>query len=207
MRKQALFAVAVLLVLFLVAVAMQPDRYHVERSTVVFAPLGVVYGQVADFRAWEAWSPWEKLDPAMQRTFDGAAGTVGASYAWKGNADVGAGTMTITEAQAPHKLTMRLDFIEPFASTTESGFTITPAESGVKVTWWMDGENDFMGKLFCMFMDMDAMIGSDFERGLAQLKTVAEAITRQRNTPKTAATEPESPSETAQAQEATGPTP
>jgi len=168
-----------LLIVLLVAVlgllgyaALQPDRFRVERSTVIAAPPAAVYAQIDDFNAWARWSPWEKRDPAMQRTLGGAARGVGATYAWKGNDQVGAGRMTITEAAPAQRLVIRLEFLEPFAATNTAEFALQPQADGTKVTWAMHGPSPFLSKLMQVFVSMDAMVGKDFETGLANLKSV-----------------------------------
>ncbi|MFO0757224.1 MAG: SRPBCC family protein [Byssovorax sp.] len=172
--KRIGLGLAVVLVLFILVVATRPSSFHVERSATIKAPPAAARAAVADFHGWQAWSPWEKLDPGMKKTFTGPASGTGAVYEWVGNDKVGEGRMTITEATAD-KVTIRLEFIKPFASTNTTTFTFTPSGSETKVTWAMDGHNDFMGKAFSMFMDMDKMVGGDFERGLAALKQVAES--------------------------------
>jgi len=169
-------AIAVLVVLLAFGgfVAMQPDTYHVERSASIGALPPVVFAQLDDFKAWGEWSPWDKIDPSMKREYGGPERAVGATYGWQGNADVGQGKMTIVELERPTRIAYRLEFIEPFASIATSTMTVERKETGSKVTWAMDGGRDFMSKLFGLFMDMDTMIGKDFDKGLAQLKAVAE---------------------------------
>jgi hypothetical protein len=170
MLKKALIALAVLLAGFLVFAAMRPDTYHVERSIVIEAPPRIIYMQLDDLRVWSEWSPWDKIDPGMKKTYEGTARTVGASYTWQGNDDVGKGKMTITEREIPSRIAYRLEFIEPFAAVAKSGFTLREDGDKTHVTWFMDGENAFVSKVFGVFMNMDAMIGADFEKGLAALK-------------------------------------
>lgn len=176
MLKKILLALAVVIAGFLAYVATRPDTYHVERSAQVDAPADVVFAQLDDFEAWAAWSPWDKLDPGMNKSYDGPKRAVGASYAWHGNADVGKGKMTITEREPATHIAYRLEFIEPFAGLANTRFDLVPeGDAAVRVTWAMDGDNDFMGKLFGVFMNMDATIGADFERGLASLASASEA--------------------------------
>lgn len=168
---------------FLAFVATRPDNYRVERSQHIEAPADVVYAHLDNFKAWGAWSPWEKRDPAMKKTFEGPPSGVGAGYAWEGNKEVGQGRMTITGSQPPRggssesaELTIRLEFIKPFASVATSGFSVKPeGDKASTATWSMEGKNNLMGKAFGVFMNMDKMIGGDFEKGLGSLKTVAEA--------------------------------
>ncbi|MBI5433761.1 MAG: SRPBCC family protein [Planctomycetes bacterium] len=152
----------------------KPDTFQVERSATMRATPDELYPMIADFHRWAEWSPWEKLDPAMTRTHSGAASGTGATYAWKGNSDVGEGRMEITESAPPSKVTIKLDFIEPFASSAKTEFTLSPQGDSTTVRWVMSGENNFMSKVMCVFVSMDSMIGKDFETGLANLKAAAE---------------------------------
>jgi uncharacterized protein YndB with AHSA1/START domain len=175
MLKKVLIGVAVVLVGFVLVVSTRPATFHVERSTTVSAPPDAVFAQVNDFHAWPNWSPWEKMDPGMKKTFSGAPSGQGSVYAWAGNDKVGEGRMTIEKADKPSLLSIKLEFLKPFAATNTATFTFAPAAEGTKVTWAMDGNNNFMSKAFQLFMDMDKMIGKDFEQGLASMKAAAEA--------------------------------
>jgi uncharacterized protein YndB with AHSA1/START domain len=175
MLKKTLLIVAALVVVFLVVVALQPSQFSVQRSATISAPPPVVFDHVNDLAKWRAWSPWEKKDPAMQRTLSGPPAGVGASYAWAGNKDVGKGSMTITDSRPAELIRIRLEFIEPFASTSTTEFTFKPAAENTTVTWAMTGKNNFIGKAACLFMNMDKMVGGDFEQGLAGLNAVAAA--------------------------------
>jgi uncharacterized protein YndB with AHSA1/START domain len=172
-----LVAIAVLLVVFVIVVAMQAPTFRVARSSTIAAPPEAVFAEVNDLRRWEAWNPWGKLDPAMTLTYDGPAAGEGASYAWAGNNKVGQGRMTITDSRPGERVRTRLEFIKPFAATNTAEFEFKPAGAGdaTDVTWSMTGERNFMFKLMGLFMSMDKMIGRDFEKGLADLKAVAEA--------------------------------
>jgi uncharacterized protein YndB with AHSA1/START domain len=174
MLKKLLGLVALVVVAFLVYVATRSSTYRVERSTVISAPADAVYPLLADFRRWAEWSPWEKLDPAMKKEFQGSAGAPGASYHWTGNDKVGEGRMTITEASAPGHIAYRLEFLKPWQSVSTTVFELAPEGAGTRVSWTMAGAVGFTEKMFSVFMDMDAMIGKDFETGLATLKSVAE---------------------------------
>ncbi len=167
--------VLIVVLVFVAFVLTRPSTYHVERTATINAPASAVYAELDDFHRFAQWSPWEKLDPAMKKEISGPATGVGATYYWSGNSKAGEGRMTITEAQPPDSLRMRLEFLKPFKQTSTAGFRLTPRNPGTDVTWTLDGENNFMGKLFGVFMNMDKMVGADFERGLAQLKTLAEA--------------------------------
>jgi uncharacterized protein YndB with AHSA1/START domain len=185
MLKKLLLAVGVVLVAFALFIATRPASYRVSRSKAIAAPPLSVYPLVADFHQWEKWSPWAKLDPAMKTTHAGPAAAVGSSYAWSGNDKVGEGKMTIVEAKPGERLRLRLEFLKPFASTSSTEFSFVPKAGGTETSWTMEGHNDFLGKAFSLFVDMDKMIGSDFEKGLSQLKSVAEADAS--NSPATAA--------------------
>jgi hypothetical protein len=175
-----LLVVAVLVVVFVIIVAMQPAAFRVTRAAKIAAPPVVVFEQVNDFHKWAAWSPWEKKDPAMTRSFEGASAGSGAVYRWKGNKDVGEGGMTITDSRPGDLVRIRLEFLKPFAATNTAEFIFKPEGNGqTNVTWSMSGEKNFFFKAFGLFMDMDKMIGPDFEKGLAALKTVAESQQRQ----------------------------
>ena len=174
MLKKILIAVGAVFALLLVAIALQPPTFHVERSITMAAPPEAAFAQVNDFHAWSAWSPWEKLDPSLKRSYDGPPAGVGAKYAWVGNKEVGEGRMTI-EHSDPGKVAIKLEFLKPFAATNTATFTFTKTPDGNKTTWAMDGNNNFIAKAFHLVMDMDKMIGPDFERGLAGIKTAAEA--------------------------------
>jgi uncharacterized protein YndB with AHSA1/START domain len=173
--RKILIAVAALLLLFLVYVASRPSTYAVERSVAVSAPPAVVFSQVVDFGRWESWSPWSKLDPNQKTTMTGTPGAVGSRWEWSGNKDVGKGRMTITEARPGERIGIDLEFVEPFASRADTSFALAPEGSGTQVTWTMAGKLGFVEKAMGVFMSMDAMIGKDFEKGLAQLKAVSEA--------------------------------
>lgn len=170
--------IAIVIVLLIAGVlafaATKPDTFRVERSATISAPPEAVFPLINDFHNWEAWSPWEKLDPAMAKSHSGAASGQGAIYEWEGNSDVGKGRMEITESTPPSRIQIKLDFLVPFESHNTTEFTMQPAGGGTNVVWAMYGENNFIGKIMQVFMDMDSMIGKDFETGLANMKAVAE---------------------------------
>jgi carbon monoxide dehydrogenase subunit G len=151
------------------------DTYTVVRSTTIDAPPADVFAHLNDFHRWQAWSPWEELDPAQNRTYSGPDAGPGAKYAWNGNKKVGEGTMEILRSAEPSNVTVDLRFIKPFKSTAETRFDIAPAGAGSTVTWTMEGEKTLMTKIMGIFKSMDAMIGPDFEKGLGRLKTTVEA--------------------------------
>ena len=174
MLRKLLLGVVILIAAVLLLATRQPDTFSVERRIVVNAPPERVFAQINDFHAWEAWSPWAKLDPAMQVTYSGAAQGVGAVYEWRGNSDVGEGRMAIKSATAPSEVMIALDFLTPFESHNVTTFMLTPTESGTEVIWTMKGNAEYVTKLMTMFASMDKMVGPDFSRGLKQLKAVVE---------------------------------
>lgn len=179
MFKKIVVALVVIVAAFAAFVATRPADYRVVRSRTVAAPPDVVHSYVSDFHKWPEWSPWEKLDPAMKRDFAGAPSGTGAQYHWSGNSDVGEGQMTITDSRSPQSVTIRLEFLKPFAATSTTQFDFAPSGAGTNVTWAMNGHNNFMAKAFSAFMDMDKMIGADFEKGLAGLDAATVAARRQ----------------------------
>jgi polyketide cyclase/dehydrase/lipid transport protein len=172
-------AVLGLVVVLVAFIATRPATFHIERSTLIHAPAENAFVHVNDFHAWSAWSPYEKLDPKMERSYSGAPSGVGAAYAWKSESgNVGEGNMTIEKSDKPSEIVIRLQFTKPFAATNTASFSFAPAAGATKATWAMDGNNDFMGKAASLFMNMDQLVGSDFERGLAALKTLAESAAK-----------------------------
>lgn len=161
--------------LFALVVATRPGEFRVARTTTVAAPPAVVFANLNDFHRWRDWSPYEGLDPALRRTYGGAPSGVGATYGWEGNNKAGAGTMTVTEAIPGRRIGIELAFTRPFKATNQAVFTIEPADGGnVTVTWALSGNHTFMSKAFTMFVPMDKLVGGEFERGLAKLKTLSE---------------------------------
>jgi uncharacterized protein YndB with AHSA1/START domain len=173
--SNVLIGIGVAIVLFLIFVATRPATFHIERSITVAAPPDRPFAQVNDLHAWAAWSPYEKKDPNMQRTFDGAPSGTGAGYAWKGDQNVGEGRMTIVQSEPPSQIVIKLEFTKPFTATNTATFTFAPVAGGTRVTWAMDGTNNFVAKALHLFMNMDKMVGDDFQRGLVALKTVSES--------------------------------
>ena len=170
-----LIALAVIVVLFVIIVAMQPAEFRIVRIGKVEAQPSAVFAQVNDFHNWDAWSPWAKLDPTMKQTFAGAPSGTGATYSWVGNKHVGEGRMTITESRPNDLIRLRLEFLKPFAATNTTEFTFVPEGEQTVVTWNMSGKNSFFFKAFGLFMNIDKMVGGQFEQGLTQLKSIAEA--------------------------------
>jgi Polyketide cyclase / dehydrase and lipid transport len=179
MLIKILIAVAVIVVVFIVVVAMQPSVFRVARSATMSAPAPAVFAQVNDFHKWEAWNPWGKIDPAMKQTYEGAPAGIGAIYTWVGNKNVGEGRMTLTESRPSDLIRIKLEFFKPFAGTNIAEFTFKPEGNQTAVTWSMAGKNNFMAKAIHLFMNMDKMIGGQFEMGLAQMKSIVEAALKQ----------------------------
>ena len=174
MLKKLLIALALILVVLAIVIAIQPADFRITRTATIAAPPAAVFAQVNDFHKWEAWSPWAKLDPAMKTTYEGPANGPGTIYTWMGNNEVGQGKMTITESHPSDLIRIQLEFLKPIAATNTADFTFQPEGSQTLVNWTMTGTNNFMGKAFNLFMNMDKMVGGDFEKGLAQLKAAVE---------------------------------
>jgi hypothetical protein len=159
----------------LVMAALRPDTFRVARTADIKAPPEKIYAHVIDFKAWGAWSPYEKLDPAMNRTYGGAERGTGATYAWASNSAAGEGNMKITDALEPSKIALDLNFTKPFEAHNNVTFTFVPKGDDVtQVTWAMEGGTPYMAKIMHVFFNMDKMVGSDFETGLANLKKISE---------------------------------
>lgn len=174
MLKWSLAAIAAVVVIFLIVVALQPSDFRIERSATMRAPAPAAFAQVNDFQNWRAWLPWEKVDPALKRQYEGPRAGTGAIYAWQGNKDVGEGRMTITESRPGELVRIKLEFFQPFAATNTAEFSFKPAGDSTAVTWSMTGQNNFLSKAMCLFVNMDKMVGGMFEQGLAQMKSVVE---------------------------------
>ena len=175
MLIKSLVALAAIIIVFATVVAMQPSEFRVARSATIAAPAPIVFAQVNDFHKWRAWSPYDKLDPAMKKTFDGPPSGTGASYSWAGNDHAGVGRATITESRQNELVRIKLDFEKPFAGTAFAEFRFRPDGERTVVEWSLAGENNFIAKAVHIFMNMDKMVGGQFEDGLAQLRSVAEA--------------------------------
>jgi len=174
MLTKILIALAVIVIGFVVIVAMRPSEYRVARTVTISAPAPVAFAQVNDFHKWDAWNPWAKMDPAMKQTYEGAPAGVGAIYTWTGNKQVGEGRMTLTESRPPELIRINLEFLKPFAATSTAEFTFRPDGQRTAVTWSMVGSLNFVAKVVHLFVGMDRMIGANFEKGLADMKSVAE---------------------------------
>jgi Polyketide cyclase / dehydrase and lipid transport len=173
MLKTIAIVVVVLIAGVLLFAATKPDTFRVQRAASIKAPPEKIAAVLGDFHAWQTWSPWEKMDPAMKRSYSGAEKGKGAAYAWEGNGKVGQGRMEITDA-APSRVALNLDFIKPFEAHNKVVFTLTPKGDATEVNWAMQGPVPYMAKIVHVFMDMDSMVGGQFETGLANLKTLTE---------------------------------
>jgi hypothetical protein len=165
---------AIAIAVVLVLAATKPGTLRVQRSTSIEAPAEAIFPLINDFHQWRSWSPYEDKDPAMKRSYDGAERGKGAVYAWDGDKNVGSGRMEILEASAPQKIIIKLDFFTPFEGHNTAEFTMLPQGNGTYVTWLMHGPARFLTRLIQVFMNLDRMIGKDFEAGLANLKKLAE---------------------------------
>src|SRR5687767_12109132 len=175
MVLKILVSVAVIVGGAVALIAMQPSEFRVVRTATMRAPASAVFAQINDFHNWQAWSPWARRDPAMKQTYEGAAAGEGAIYSWVGNREVGTGRMTLVESRPGERIRIALEFFEPFAATSTAEFTFEPEGHDTVVTWSMTGRNNFIAKGIGLAMNMDTMIGSDFDRGLAAMQSVAEA--------------------------------
>lgn len=174
LKKLAIVLVVAIAVLAGV-IAARPSELRITRSRIVAAPPTAVHAYVNDFHNWPQWSPWEKLDPSMKREITGSPAGPGAVYYWSGNSEVGEGRMTITDSNPPQSVTIRLEFLKPFAATNMTQFELTPSGAGTQVTWSMTGHHNFISKAFGLFMNMDKIVGADFEKGLANLDAATAA--------------------------------
>ncbi len=169
MLKIILIAIPIIIVGFLIVVAMQPSDFRITRSATIAAPREVVFAQVNDLHAWDAWSPWAKLDPEAKNSFEGPPSGVGAAMSWSGNNKVGEGRMAITESRLHELIRFKLDFLKPFKASNTAEFGFKPEGDKTLVSWSMSGKNNFMFKAVGLFMNCDKMVGDQFEQGLASL--------------------------------------
>ena len=168
--------IAIAVAIVLILAATKPDTFSVRRAAVVKAPPEKIFSLINDFHQWGSWSPWEGKDPAMKRTYSGAASGKGAVYAWEGNKNVGTGRMEILDASSPSKIVIKLDFLKPFEAHNTAEFTMSTQGDAAttNVNWVMHGPAPFMSKVMQVFMNIDRMVGKDFEAGLSNLKRVTE---------------------------------
>ena len=166
---------AVLIAVVLILALTKPDTFRVERTTIIKAPPEKIFPLLNDFQSWSAWSPYEKKDPAMKRSFSGAQYGKGAVYAWDGDKNVGQGRMEITDTSPPSKIVIKLDFLKPFEAHNTAEFTMLPQGDGAtNISWLMHGPAPFISKMMQVFMNIDNMVGKDFEIGLSNLKKLTE---------------------------------
>jgi uncharacterized protein YndB with AHSA1/START domain len=173
MLVKIIIAIVVVIAAIVIYASTKPDNFHVERSITIKAPPEKIFPLINDFHAWNDWTPYNK-DPAMKKTYSGSDQGVGAAYAWEGNKEVGRGDITITGTTPPNKIEFDLHMIEPFEGHNKVAFTLTVAGDSTQMTWSLDDKQKLMVKVMGMFMDMDLMIGKDFEVGLLGLKTLVE---------------------------------
>jgi uncharacterized protein YndB with AHSA1/START domain len=174
MLKTIAIIVVVLIAGVLIFAATMPDTFRVERAASIKAPPEKIFSVLNDFRRWEAWSPWEKKDPAMKRTYGATTSGKGATYAWEGNSQVGKGRMEIAESSPSSRIRINLDFETPFEAHNVVVFALEPKGDTTSVTWSMEGPAPYLSKVMQVFMSMDRMVGKDFETGLANLKNATE---------------------------------
>ena len=174
-----MFTVAIVVGVLLVAVlgyaATKPGVFRVERAKSIQAPPERIFELINDFHHWASWSPYEKLDPTMKKTFSGAASGRGAVYAWAGNSKAGEGRMEITDTSPGSKVTIKLDFLKPFEGHNTAEFTLESQGEFTNVTWAISGPKPYVMKVMCLFFSMDKMLGKDFETGLTNMKSIAES--------------------------------
>ena len=175
MLKIIVLAIIVLVAALLIYAATKPNTFRLQRSTIINAPPEKVFGFINDLHGWASWSPWERKDLAMKKTHSGSPQGKGAVLEWDGNKDVGTGRMEILESVSPSKAVIQLDFLKPFEAHNRAEFILAPRDGSTQVTWAMHGPQPYMLKIMTLFCSMDKMVGKDFEDGLANLKTLAEA--------------------------------
>lgn len=175
MLRKIFIGFILLLVALTAVIASRPDEFHVSRGTVISAAPETVFPLVNDLHNWEAWSPWAKIDPNAKMTYSGSAAGTGASCAWAGNHEIGEGSMTITESRMNERIRMKLDFLKPFKGTNDVEFTFIPQGRQTAVTWTMTGKNNFLSKAIGLVMNCEKMVGDQYEKGLAQMKSAAES--------------------------------
>jgi hypothetical protein len=178
MLKKLLIAIALVIIGFVIFVATRPSEFRIERSALMTATPAVIFPQINNLQKWPTWSPWAKLDPNAKNTFSGPAEGKGAVFAWAGNREVGEGRMTITESKPNELVQFHLEFFKPMEGTSETTFKLTPEGDKTRVTWTMTGKNNFIGRAMCVFMDMDKMVGGQFETGLASMRALAEGTAK-----------------------------
>ena len=174
MFTKILGILAIIMGLFCIFVAFQPSEFQITRSAKIEAPLPTVFDQINNLHQWQAWSPWENMDPALKRNYEGESAGTGAIYSWTGNNQVGEGRMTITESRPNEFIRIKLEFFKPFRATNITEFTVKPEGNQTVVTWTMSGHNNFVSKAMSLIMNCKKMVGGQFEKGLANLKVLTE---------------------------------
>lgn len=176
MLKRTLIGLVAIVIAFVGYVALfKPTEFLIERSSIIVAPPSAVFAEVNNFRNWEAWSPWAKLDPNAKATFEGPDAGEGAVFNWSGNDQIGEGRMTLLESRPDERIRIRVDFTKPFEGTNTAIFTFRPDGPRTIVTWTMSGEQSFLQKALSVFVNIDKLVGAEFEKGLGNLKSVVEA--------------------------------
>ncbi len=178
MLKKILLGLAAVVALILIVAAFQPGEFQVKRRLAIAAPAQALFEQVNDHRKFVVWNPWGKLDPNVKNTFTGPATGVGSVCSWQGNSEIGAGSSTIIESKPGELVRLRMDWKEPMEGTSTVDFTFKPEGDRTVMTWHMYGPQNYLGKVMCLFMNMDKMVGGQFEKGLAELKILAEAAAK-----------------------------
>jgi len=173
----ALIVILVAIVALLAIAATRPDQFRIERSATIKAAPERIFPYINDLHRWQSWSPYEKKDPAMQRTYDGPASGVGASYGWNGNKNIGSGRMEISASVPASRVHLKLDFFTPFKASNTAEFALEPHGEATRITWAMQGHSNFMNKLMGLVFDFDKLVGKDFEEGLINLRTLTEEPT------------------------------
>jgi carbon monoxide dehydrogenase subunit G len=174
MLKTIVIIVLIAIAAVLIYASTKPDMLHVQRTVSIKATPDKIFPHINDLHAWEAWSPYLKLDPAMKTRYSGAAAGVGAVYEWEGNSKAGAGRVTIAQTTPPSKVAIKLDMLKPFEAHNDVAFTLEPKGENTEVTWAMDGPSTLLTKIMGLFINMDRMVGGEFEEGLAKLKALVE---------------------------------
>jgi len=174
MIKKILLGLAVALLALAGLIASQPSAFTVQRTVTMKSPPKYIFTNLNSFFRWAEWSPWNDLDPAVKRTYEGPVVGVGNVYAWAGNAKAGEGRMTLEESRKDELVRVKLELFKPFSGTYTTTLTLKPVPEGTTVTWALEGHHGFMGKAASLFTDMEARVGEDFEAGLDRLRTMAE---------------------------------
>ena len=174
MLKKLVLGIVAILAVLAVLIALQPGQFRVARAITIAAPAPKVFAEVNTMRRWQPWSPYEKLDPAMSRHYEGPETGQGSAYTWSGNSQAGEGRATIVESKPNEKIRIRLDFQKPFAATSFATFTFKPQGNTTSVEWALEGDKNYFAKALHLVMHMDKMVGGQFEEGLGNLRKVAE---------------------------------